>query len=347
MAPLVEDVQQKSTNLFKDKSAKTDLERDVTGLTQLLDAGNLDATDDAGARYFRALAQGLVSNLRKEDGMPTDTAALEQALSDMDRVIAGKHDIPAWSITIPNVEYYAGDIAWWELRSGSRAYSYWRRCADSGHAGCMSCLANAYTFGMGVTQADPVKALDLSIKVFKTGTKYECAGASGAVNVAWLIYFTGTSFPKDNDPVSWMQKSYALSDTIEARPNKKDACGGSGARIEEFLFRLARADRQNDLLHQAAQHLSNDSSWSASLIKYFSGSLDVKGFESAVDSNKLAMARCGAYFDAMWYAYLIRDTALVNKFYQPLLKFDQIDCPFGVFAKKFHPEAPQVQPPAP
>ena len=342
----VQDVQRKlHENFINDKNAKTDLEHDCAALTKLLDAGSLNAMDDAGARYSRALAQNLLDVLRKWDGLPPDTVAAEQALSDLDRIIAGKSDILAWGITIPQVEYFAGEIARIGLRSDSRANSYWKLCADTAHAGCIFYLADAYTVGLGGLQADPTKALDLDLKVFETGTKYTCAGARAASAIAELIYFTGTQYPKDNDPVSWMQKSYALSDQIEATPNRKDSCAGSAARIDEFLFRLGRGDRQNELLSQAAQHLGDDSTASAALINYFSGSLDAKGFTATVESSKWDGGRCFAYFHAMWYAYLNKNTALVNQFYEPLLKFDPHTCPADlIFAKKFRSESSQVQP---
>jgi TonB family protein len=349
MFSLVEDVLQKHSreNPRSDKNAKIDLEHDVAALTKLLDdRERLDAEDDAGARFFRALANTDLNFLRRQDGVPPDIAAAEQALNDLDRIIAGKSDIPAWHITIPDVEYYAGAIAWNELRSDFRAYSYWQRCADSAHAGCMSNLAGAYITGWGGVQPNPAKALDLNLRAFDTGNKNVCAGAYAAVSIAGLIHFMGVSYPKDNDPVSWIHKSYTLFDAVESRPNNKDTCGGSRAHIDEFLYRLSRGDRQNDLLTQAARYLGNDSTTRPALINYFSGSLDVKAFEAAVESSKSDGDRCYAYFHAMWYAYLSRDTALVNKFYALLLKLDPHTCSSSlVYARKFLPEGTQSHPP--
>ena len=95
---------------------------------------------------------------------------------------------------------------------------------------------------------------------------------------------------------------------IESRPNSKDACGGSTARIDEFLYRLSRGDRQDDLLSQAAQHLGADPRSRPALIKYLSGSMDAKAFEAAVESNKMDGDRCYSYFHAMWYAPVAGDS---------------------------------------
>jgi hypothetical protein len=110
------------------------------------------------------------------------------------------------------------------------------------------------------------------------------------------MYFTGATSDKDDDPVSWVQKSYGLSDQIEARDNDKGGCDGAEGRVEEFLYRLARGDRQNDLLGQATKHLDDDSPSVAALINYFSGSIDVKAFEASITSAKSENARCDAVF---------------------------------------------------
>ena len=136
--------------------------------------------------------------------------------------------------------------------------------------------------------------------------------------------------PEDNDPVSWIHKSYPLFDAVESRPNSKDMCGGSTARIDEFLYRLSRGDRQDNLLSEAAQHLGADPRSRPDLIKYLRGSLDAKAFEAAVESSKLDGDRCYSYFHAMWYAYLKGDTALVNRFYEPIMKFDRHTCPVSL-----------------
>jgi hypothetical protein len=44
--------------------------------------------------------------------------------------------------------------------------------------------------------------------------------------------------------------------------------------------------------------------------------------------------RCYSYFHAMWYAYLKGDTALVNRFYEPIMKFDRHSCPVSLIFVK-------------
>jgi TonB family protein len=333
----VQDIKRKlAENLANDKTAKTDLENDIATVTKLVDSRVLDSTDDSGARYFRSTTQSRLGTLREEKGLPQDKAAAEQALGDLDRIIASKPDLSAVGITIPNAQYYAGLIAWNQLHSDSRAYSYWKLCADSAHAGCMLNLVSAYTVGWAGLHPDPNKALELSLKVFDSGTTYTCAGARAARSIARLIYFTGATSDKDDDPVSWVQKSYGLSDQIEARPNSKGGCGGAEDRVEEFLYRLARGDRQNDLLSQATIHLNDDSPTVAALINYFSGSIDANAFEATITSAKSDSARCDAFFHALWYADITHNTALAKTYYERLSQFNQFSCGSTlVFAEKF------------
>jgi len=83
-----------------------------------------------------------------------------------------------------------------------------------------------------------------------------------------------------------------------------------------------------------------DARISTALIDYFSGSIDINAFKSAVESHKSPAFRCFAYFHAMWYAYLTGATDAVNSFYEPLLKFDKFTCPSALqFAQKFRLQA--------
>jgi len=91
----------------------------------------------------------------KQKGLPQDKGAAEQALSDLDRVIAGKSDLSAVGVTIPNAQYYSGLIAWNQFHSDSRAYSYWKLCADSAHAGCMLRLLSQSQPFLAVASVSP------------------------------------------------------------------------------------------------------------------------------------------------------------------------------------------------
>jgi len=342
ISTLVVDIRKKlRENLSNDKDAKPDLEHDIAALTEFLDAGKLDAGDAVAARYFRAAAQTVLNVFRNKDGLTPDAAVNEQYLKDLDSIIAAKSDLTAWGITMPEVAYTAGTLAWNGLHS-PRTYAYWQLCVDA--VPCMVNLASGYTLGWEGMQPDPAKALELDLKAFDTGTTHRCAGAFAAHNIAGLIYFAGASYPKDNDPVSWIQKSCALSDLIEAQPNSENACNGAGTRMDEFLYRLAQGDRRNNLLTDAVQRYGDKATTAPALAQYLSGSINATAFQESVESNKSEFGRCYAYFHAMWYAFIVGDTSFVNKFYEPLSKFDGDTCrSYLIYARKFHPEATRSQ----
>ena len=244
-------------NLNNNQNAKTDLENARSAITKALDSGTLNANDDGIARYYRAIAESRIDTLRRQQGQSSDQAAAEQALNDLDKVIASQP--PTWGVNVANAQYFAGNIAWTQLHADPRAYAYWQRCAGQGHAGCILNVANTYIRGTEGVPVDEDKALELALKVFDTGARYSCAGAYAARVIAQLIYFAGKTKPTENDPVSWVQKSYPLSDQIESRSNNKGGCDSPNAHLEEFLYRLSQGDRQNPILEQAASNLDNNS----------------------------------------------------------------------------------------
>lgn len=123
------------------------------------------------------------------------------------------------------------------------------------------------------------RALNLHNRVFDTGTKFLCAGAFSARNIVSIVYFTGTRRPGD-DELLWIRRSQDLADQIEAHSKEKNRCDGADVRVQEFLYRLSRGERR------------------------ISGSIDDDEFEVAVQAGKSVRARCGGYFEGMWFAEL-------------------------------------------
>src|SRR5262249_16897465 len=67
LASLVEDIRDKlHRDISKDKNATPALEQDISALSKLLDAGNLNVADDAAARYFRAEGRSRLNFFRKK-----------------------------------------------------------------------------------------------------------------------------------------------------------------------------------------------------------------------------------------------------------------------------------------
>jgi tetratricopeptide (TPR) repeat protein len=322
-------------NLDTDKNAIADLEHEAGSLTSFLATANLNKTDETVARYYRGIAREEMNVVRDRQGLAIDLSAAQEALADFDKVIATGSDIPSWGVVIASVEYFAGGIAANQVRSDSVAFSYWEKCAEKGHAGCLNIVADAHITGEGGEKVDFGQALDIHHKLFQTGVRYSCAGAYSARSIANLAYFTGVRRPGD-DELAWVSKSYDLSDRVEAGAAKKNACDGADARIEEFLYRLNRGEQRDDLLRQALERLDEESITTKATIEYLSGSTDEKDFEAQVESSKSERAQCSAYFEGMWYAEVTKNHALARKYYQRLLDTGQKHCRLEmVYAEKF------------
>ncbi len=336
LLPVVEDVQNKlSEKVGSDNNATSDLQLDVAMLTTLLHSGSLNKTGETTARYYRGAARTKMNAILDHQGEAIDLAMAEEALEDFDKVITSGVDVPPGAVSAAGAEYLAGGVALNQVRSDTRAYSYFQKCAEQGHIGCVNVMASAHVTGVGDTKIDLQEALRLHHDVFDTGIKYRCAGALSARSIAKIVYFTGVRWPGDDELV-WTSRSYSLSDQIEVGEKRKNVCGGSEARLEEFLYRLSRGERRDGLLEQASARLDADSPATNAVIQYFSGAIDEKGFEAGVSSSKSEADRCSAYFEAMWYEEVSQKHELAQKFHEQLLKTGQRHCRTDlVYAEKF------------
>jgi len=171
--------------------------------------------------------------------------------------------------------------------------------------------------------------------VFNTGIKYRCAGASSAISIARINYFTGVRRPGD-DELDWAQKSDDLFDKLEATEHNRNACGRVESVVERFLFQLSRGQRDDNILEDAIGRLDEDSNATKAVIQYISGAIDQAGLEAALQAEKSQGTRCSAYFDAMWYSELRGEEALARHYYQRLVDIGKFHCgQHLVYANKF------------
>jgi len=336
LAPATKDVQDKlSERVGSDRNAMDDLQRDVSTLTTLLHSGSLNKTGETTVRFYRGAARAWINDLLDHQGEAMNLATAQDALDDFDRVIAGGVDISPGTVTVARAEFYAGGVARDQIRSDSKAYSYYEKCADQGHGACLNIMANAHVTGAGDTKVDLKEALELHNQVFDTGIKYRCAGSFSARSMAKIAYFTGVR-RSDDDELAWTSRAYGLSDQIEVGEKRKNICHGSEARLEEFLFRLSRGERQDGLLLQASERLDADSLATKAVIRYFSGAIDEKRFEAEVSASKSEANRCSAYFEAMWYEEIAQKHEVAQRYHEQLLKTGQLHCRTElVYANKF------------
>ncbi len=335
-ATAVQDVQRVQRKSERGKDEIPHLTLDVRMLSATLGAKETDVSDAMVARYFRAVALALINSVHKSEGEAADVAAARMARADLDKIIRADQlftYVPEVSRT--NAEYWAGSIARNQLHDESAAYSYWEKCAASGHAGCINIMASARITGDGGQRVDAHQALALHSAIYNTGLNFYCAGALSAMNIAAINYFMDVRRPGD-DELEWTKKADRLLDLLEANGNGKNVCDRAGIEVDEFLFQLSQRHRDDNLLQDAINREDDDSGATKPLIQFISGALDEAAFNAAVSATKSPDERCSAYFDALWYAELRGEAAMARRFDQRLLDIGKFDCGEEiVFAKKF------------
>ena len=292
----------------------TELNQLAQQIGALIDKGTLTPQEKAAAYYYRGTARVQIVNLDYFDGKKVNEPLGWQALSDLDKVIADGIEDRELGASISDTLYAAGSVSA-ILNSYPRAYSYWEKCAALDHAGCMNIMAEARLTGAGNQKIDLHAAIDYHLKVFNTGTSYHCAGAYSAQRIAAIGYFTGTATPQ-GDELYWIRKAADLVGQLTNGDKKVEGCELSGILIDEFLYRLARGEREDALLDDASGKPTLDANATNAVVGLLSGRLTPNGFSSAMQLVKTDLGKCTGHFRALWYAELIKRTNLAQNYYQ-------------------------------
>lgn len=311
------------------------LERDRSSISAALASGGLDTSDLKVAYYYRGETALLMNSIRKREGEDLDLSASQLALDDFNHVISSGGNTYDPAVSVTNAQYWSGAIARNDLHSEDIGYSFWEKCAQKGHPGCMNIMATARITGKGGQKIDLRQALEMHTAVYNTGNRAACSGAYSARTIARIAYFTGVRRPGD-DELGWLEKSYTLMDKLETSLNNRSVCHRAGAQVEEFLYRLSRGDRRDQLLQQATERLDESSIATRALIQYLLGATDKTQFEALVESDHFEDHRCTAYFDAMWYAESRKKLSDAQDFHHHLSDIGDYYCATELaFANKF------------
>jgi TM2 domain-containing membrane protein YozV len=322
----VQDVQRVQRRSERTKEEIPNLRQDVRVLSATLNARKVDPSDAMVAHYFRAVALAMMNLTREHDGEAIDVPGARAASADLDRIINAKSVLTyVPEVTNTNAEYWAGLVARNLLHDEPAAYSYWEKCAASGHAGCVNNLASARVTGAGGQKVDVQEALNLHTSVYNSGLRYHCAGAFSALAIAEINYFTGVRRPGD-DEQEWTKKAEGLLDQLEAAEDNRNACHRVEFEVEDFLFQLSRGHKDENILQVAVSRLDDDSAPTKAVIQFISGAMDEAGFDVAMNASKSEGERCSAYFDAMWFAELRGENAVARRYYQHIVEIGKFHC---------------------
>jgi TM2 domain-containing membrane protein YozV len=326
LSTAVQDVQRVQRKSERTKEETPNLRQDVRVLTGVLGSRKLDPSDALVAHYYRAVALAMLNFTREHEGEAIDVPGARTARADLDRIITAKSVLTyVPEVDKTNAEYWAGLVARNQLHDEPSAYSYWEKCAASGHEGCVNNIASARITGAGGERVDVQEALNLHTGVYNSGLRYHCAGAVSALAIAEINYFTGIRRPGD-DELEWTKKAEGLLDQLETMENNRNACHRVDFEVEDFLFQLSRGHKDENVLQDAISRLDEDSATTKAVIQFMSGAIDEAGFDAAMSSSKSQGERCSAYFEAMWFAKLRSEDAVARRYYQRIVDIGKFHC---------------------
>jgi hypothetical protein len=333
----VEEIRRVERKTHRTKDDLQVLKQDSQIIASELQKGKLASDDAAVAHFYKGLSFDLINSIHDHEGEAVEIDAAREAISDFDSVIADNPRTYIPAVNASNAEYLAGSVGRNQLRSIPLAYKYWEKCAWQGHAGCLNILANSRITGDGGQKVDVNEALDLHTMVFNTGVTYRCAGALSAMSIAKIVHFTGVRRAGD-DELEWVKKSYNLMDKLEGAEANKNVCDRAHAEVEEFLLRLSRGQHKPSILRDAAARLGEESPTLPAVIQRLSGSTSDDEFEAQVQSAQREQDRCSAYFDAMWYAHLMKQDVNARHYHERMLEIGNFHCGLSLaYASRMNP----------
>lgn len=313
----------------------TQLQEDKGLLDDLMGSGKLSAEEMAAAYYYRASVAAQINGLNFRDRKRIDEKLARQALADIEKMVSGGTEDPKLGATFKDGYYMAGSVAKNHLHDNKAAYAYWEKCADQAHAGCMNIMAEAHVTGEDGQKIDYAEAMQYHLRVFNTGTAYRCAGIFSAMSIAAISFFTGTPAPQ-GDSLFWVTKANNLQQQLAATDRNPKVCNVAGILTDEFLYRLAGGERNQQLLDQASAKLEPESSERQAIIGLLSDQMTATAALTAASMAKTDYQKCSMYFDALWYEELTKHHDVAEKMFQHIAEISSGACATEmVFAKKF------------
>lgn len=314
--------------------ADVNFDYEIGALTKIIEGGKLNEAGRTVALYYRGDANLLVNVARVNANRPANVDAAREALADYDRVLKYDKDIPDWGVDVANAAYYAGWIAQRYLSSVPLAYSYWEKCADRGHNGCLMAVSAAHVSGVGGVKVDPDQALAMNSQVFNSGTNYGCAGAYAARNNALIIFFTKTRRPPA-EAMEWLQRSKRVLDSLAQEQKLDNPCARSRFDIIEYLMTYSADNPDRKLLKIAAQRAESDED--RAVVRYLTGAMDEDAFRLQASRSLTKPGKCGLHFVAMWNAEVNRNGGVARDHYKAMQELGAEACgPEIAYVKKFN-----------
>ncbi|MCG9737447.1 hypothetical protein L1D32_04640 [Shewanella insulae] len=222
----------------------------ISRLTQVLETDEWDIEAQVLLRRVRALSLKNINLFRLNSGQRVDYVQAEVALKDIEFV--SQHTGSDYIL------YAGGLIAIHLLNYPVKAYEFWQKCAESGHAGCMNIMANHRFTGENGLPIDVSQTVYWHQKVFQTGIDFRCAGVYSAINLGELAFLyddidTGTDWE------TWRERRALLLEEVTQKTGDDYLCKMGVHYFRDFVFQSIESGTDWKMLDLAIEHLPEKS----------------------------------------------------------------------------------------
>jgi hypothetical protein len=267
--------------------------------------------------YIGALESNITLTL-KDSGAKIDYTLAANSIDSLNKFLSYNKDLPEWSATRDNANYYAGETAH-VLGDSGTAMRYWSACAAMGSAGCIDRLADAALTKPVVSDADIRQALDLRAKAVESGIHYHCAGQDAAVKMARLVYFTGVKRAGD-DAFALLDSAQTLHGQLLVRTKGDDPCESEKIVLDRFMMSADRNETSIDEVERSTTSVV-DRQIAGFLRGRISDEQLIQAFANSTEDD-----RCQTRFYAAWKAERDGKFEDARKHYQALAALPRDDC---------------------
>ncbi len=299
-------------------------------------AGESDDIGIATLYYIGEIESDLVGDAMLRGGK-IDRAMAQEALTDLDIVLAHNEEIPQWNVSIANADYIAGDTAYAMDGFSELATRYWNACARLGHAGCVNNIATVLLNKPAPSDDDIRNALGLHAGVVKTGIEHRCAGQFSAITMATLEHFTGIHLPGSDDEIKVLDKARDLYRALQESAHVKNPCNGDRIGVDQYMMYADRGEHHEVLLSEVERTTT------LSLWKVIAGYL----LGQASDTEMIALAdkqqpngACGLRYYMAWHMAQNGDGKGALAQYKAMRALPPDDCQFETLMMRYYLKQP-------
>jgi hypothetical protein len=312
-----------------DMKVGASLDKDIEALTTLMEMKDLNPESLVVLRYYRALAYFMRNEFNAATSKGSyDDGLAQKTLSELAQVIATisgqtlAGDGKSWANIKANALFFAGTVAYNQIKDSAGAYRFWSSCAAMDHAGCLNVMAVALTTGDGGLAPDLTEALRMHKRVFETATRYGCAGVFSAYSAAVLVALGGVKNTKDNAEI-WITNASYLLNAVQMDKPDEDLCSRADIQFAQYLIGWSHGKKDTALLD--AVMATKAATGYAETARYLKGDLDQERLEQGL-SGSLAETRCNGLFYALWAADIAHDATRARHFQSLIASSRDISC---------------------